>query len=106
MLKVLARKAREGKLLQEEYRGGTFSISNLGMFGIKSFTSIINPPQGAILSVGAGEQRPVIKDGRVDIGTVMTVTLAADHRCIDGAVGAEFLGIFKHQIEMPLTMLL
>jgi pyruvate dehydrogenase E2 component (dihydrolipoamide acetyltransferase) len=104
--KVLARKAREGKLLQEEYRGGTFSISNLGMFGIKSFTSIINPPQGAILSVGAGEQRPVIKDGRVDIGTVMTVTLAADHRCIDGAVGAEFLGIFKHQIEMPLTMLL
>ncbi len=105
-VKNLAAKATEGKLLPEEYKGGTFTISNLGMFGIKSFTSIINPPQGAILSIGAGEQRPVVKDGKLGIANVMSVTLAADHRCIDGAVGAEFLGVFKSLIEMPVAMLL
>jgi pyruvate dehydrogenase E2 component (dihydrolipoamide acetyltransferase) len=105
-VKNLAAKATEGKLLPEEYKGGTFTISNLGMFGIKSFTSIINPPQGAILSIGAGEQRPVVKDGKLGIANVMSVTLAADHRCIDGAVGAEFMGVFKSLIEMPVAMLL
>jgi pyruvate dehydrogenase E2 component (dihydrolipoamide acetyltransferase) len=75
------------------------------MFGIKSFTSIINPPQGAILSVGAGEPRPVVKDGQLCVATVMTVTLAADHRCIDGAVGAEFLTAFKKLIEQPIALL-
>lgn len=104
-VKELAAKARAGKLLPKEYQGGTFTISNLGMYGIKSFTSIINPPQAAILSVGAGEPRPVVRDGELAIATVMTVTLAADHRCIDGAVGAEFLAAFKRFIEVPITML-
>jgi pyruvate dehydrogenase E2 component (dihydrolipoamide acetyltransferase) len=102
----LADKARNGKLLPEEYQGGTFTISNLGMYGIKNFTSIINPPQSGILSVGAGEHRPVVKDGELTVATVMTVTLAADHRCLDGAVGAEFLATFKGLIEAPMTMLL
>ncbi|WP_305044964.1 pyruvate dehydrogenase complex dihydrolipoamide acetyltransferase [Geoalkalibacter sp.] len=101
----LAARARAGKLLPEEYKGGTFTISNLGMYGIKSFTSIINPPQGAILSVGAGEPRPVVKEGQLCVATVMTVTLAADHRCIDGAVGAEFLAAFKKLIEQPIALL-
>lgn len=104
--KALAGKARDGKLVPEDYQGGTFTISNLGMHGIKNFTSIINPPQSGILSVGAGEQRPVVKDGELSVATVMTVTLAADHRCIDGAVGSEFLATFKGLIEAPLTMLL
>jgi pyruvate dehydrogenase E2 component (dihydrolipoamide acetyltransferase) len=103
--RALAARAKAGKLLPEEYKGGTFTISNLGMFGIKSFTSIINPPQGAILSVGAGEPRPVVKDGQLCVATVMTVTLAADHRCIDGAVGAEFLTAFKKLIEQPIALL-
>jgi len=102
----LTAKARGGKLRPEEYKGGTFTISNLGMFGITSFTSIINPPQGAILSIGAVEQRPIVKDGQLCAATVMTVTLAVDHRCIDGAVAAEFLSTFKRYIEMPITMLM
>ncbi len=105
-VRELAAKARAGKLLPKEYQGGTFTISNLGMYGIKSFTSIINPPQGGILSVGAAEQRPVVKAGELAIATLMTVTLAADHRCIDGAVGAEFLSAFKGFVEAPITMLL
>lgn len=104
--KSLAVKARDGKLVPEDYQGGTFTISNLGMHGIKTFTSIINPPQSGILSVGAGEPRPVVKDGELTVATVMTVTLAADHRCVDGAVGSEFLAVFKGLIEAPLTMLL
>ena len=104
--KALASKARDGKLVPEDYQGGTFTISNLGMYGIKNFTSIINPPQSGILSVGAGEQCPVVKNGELTIATVMTVTLAADHRCVDGAVGSEFLATFKGLIEAPLTMLL
>ena len=105
-MKVLAGKARDGKLMPEEYQGGGFTISNLGMYGIKDFAAIINPPQGAILAVGAGEQRPVVKNGSLAIATEMTVTLSVDHRVIDGAVGAQFLAAFKPLIEDPLSMLL
>ena len=105
-MKELAAKARDGKLAPEDYAGGTFSISNLGMFGIKNFSAVINPPQACILAVGAGEQRAVIKDGAVAAATVMTCTLSCDHRAVDGAVGAEFLAAFKGFIEDPLTMLL
>ena len=103
--KDLAKRARERKLKPEEFQGGTFSVSNLGMFGIKSFASIINEPQGAIMSVGAGEQRPVVKNGQLAVATVMTVTLTCDHRVVDGAVGARFLQAFKPLIEDPITML-
>jgi pyruvate dehydrogenase E2 component (dihydrolipoamide acetyltransferase) len=102
----LAARAREGKLLPEEYQGGGFTISNLGMYGIKEFAAIINPPQSCILAVGAGEERPVVKDGTLAVATVMSCTLAVDHRSVDGAVGAEFLAAFKRLIEAPLTMLL
>lgn len=104
--KDLALKARDGKLMPEDYAGGTFSISNLGMFGIKEFSAVINPPQGAILAVGAGEQRPVVKDGALAVATVMSCTMSCDHRAVDGAVGAEFLQAFKGFIEDPITMLL
>ncbi|MBX9461039.1 MAG: pyruvate dehydrogenase complex dihydrolipoamide acetyltransferase [Brevundimonas sp.] len=103
--KDLAKRARDRKLKPEEFQGGTFSVSNLGMFGIKSFASIINEPQGAIMSVGAGEQRPVVKDGQLAVATVMTVTLTCDHRVVDGAIGARFLQVFKAMIEDPVTML-
>ncbi|WP_332660228.1 pyruvate dehydrogenase complex dihydrolipoamide acetyltransferase [Brevundimonas sp.] len=103
--KDLAGRARDRKLKPEEFQGGTFSVSNLGMFGIKAFASIINEPQGAIMSVGAGEQRPVVKDGQLAVATVMTVTLTCDHRVVDGAVGARFLQAFKAMIEDPVTML-
>lgn len=104
--KELATKARDGKLMPEDYAGGTFSISNLGMFGIKEFSAVINPPQGAILAIGAGEQRPVVKDGALSIATVMSCTMSCDHRAVDGAVGAQFLAAFKGYIEDPITMLL
>ena len=104
--KSLATKAREGKLQPDQYQGGTFTISNLGMYGIKSFTSIINPPQNGILSVGAGEQRPAVINGELSVATVMTVTLAMDHRCVDGAIGAQFIQAFKRIIEDPLSLLL
>ena len=103
--KDLAKRARDRKLKPEEFQGGTFSVSNLGMFGIKQFASIINEPQGAIMSVGAGEQRPVVKGGQLAVATVMTVTLTCDHRVVDGAVGAKFLQVFKAMIEDPVTML-
>ncbi len=103
--KDLARRARDRKLKPEEFQGGTFSVSNLGMFGIKSFASIINEPQGAIMSVGAGEQRPVARNGQLAVATVMSVTLTCDHRVVDGAVGARFLQVFKAMIEDPVTML-
>jgi pyruvate dehydrogenase E2 component (dihydrolipoamide acetyltransferase) len=103
--KDLAKRARDRKLKPEEFQGGTFSVSNLGMFGIKSFSSIINEPQGAIMSVGAGEQRPVVKNGQLAVATVMTVTLTCDHRVVDGAIGARFLQAFKPLIEDPVTML-
>jgi pyruvate dehydrogenase E2 component (dihydrolipoamide acetyltransferase) len=105
-MKSLAAKARDGKLKPEEFQGGGFTISNLGMFGIKDFAAIINPPQGCILAVGAGEQRPVVKNGALAIATVMTCTLSVDHRVVDGAVGAEFLAAFKKLVEDPLSMLL
>lgn len=104
-MKDLAQRAKDKKLKPEEFQGGTFSISNLGMFGIKSFSSIINEPQGAIMSVGAGEQRPVVKNGELKVATVMTVTLTCDHRVVDGAVGAKFLAAFKPLIEEPLTLI-
>jgi pyruvate dehydrogenase E2 component (dihydrolipoyllysine-residue acetyltransferase) len=104
--KDLAGRARDGKLAPEEYQGGTFTISNLGMFGIKSFNSIINPPQGGILSIGAGEQRPVVKDGALAVATVVTLTLAVDHRCIDGATGAAFIKELKGLIEDPIALML
>jgi len=103
--KDLAERARTRKLKPEEFQGGTFSISNLGMMGIKSFNSIINEPQGAILSVGAGEQRPVVKNGQLAIATVMSVTLTCDHRVVDGAIGARWLQAFKVLIEDPITMI-
>jgi pyruvate dehydrogenase E2 component (dihydrolipoamide acetyltransferase) len=105
-MKDLAGRAREGKLAPEEYQGGSFSVSNLGMFGIKHFEAVINQPQGAILAVGAGEQRPVVKDGALAIATVMSCTLSVDHRVVDGAVGAEYLAAFKAIIEDPLSLLL
>ena len=103
--KDLAKRARDRKLKPEEFQGGTFSVSNLGMFGIKAFASIINEPQGAIMSVGAGEQRPVVVNGQLAVATVMTVTLTCDHRVVDGAIGAKFLQVFKAMIEDPVTML-
>ncbi len=105
-MKDLAGRAREGKLKPEEFQGGTFSVSNLGMFGIREFAAIINPPQGCILAVGAGEQRAVVKTGALAVATVMSCTLSVDHRVVDGAVGAEFMATFKRLIENPLAMLL
>ncbi len=104
--KDLAARAREGKLMPEEYQGGTFSISNLGMFGIDEFIAVINPPQAAILAVGQGGQKPVVRDGAVAVATVMTCTLSCDHRVFGGAEGAKFLQTFKGLIEDPVTMLL
>jgi pyruvate dehydrogenase E2 component (dihydrolipoamide acetyltransferase) len=104
--KDLAARARAGKLKLEEFQGGTFSISNLGMFGVREFAAVINPPHGGILSVGAGEQRPVVKNGALAVATVMSCTLSCDHRVVDGAVGAQFLAAFKKLVEDPLTMLL
>ena len=105
-IKDKAERAQSGKLLPQEYQGGTFSVSNLGMFGITQFDAVINPPQGAILAVGAGEKRPVVQaDGSLGVATMMTVTLSCDHRVVDGAVGAQWLQAFKARIEKPLSML-
>ena len=105
-MKELAEKAKAGKLKPEEFMGGGFTISNLGMFGVKDFAAIINPPQSCILAVGAGEQRPVVVDGKLEVATVMSCTLSVDHRSVDGAVGAQFLAAFKKRIEEPALMLL
>lgn len=105
-MKALANRAREGKLKPEEFQGGTFSLSNLGMYGIKQFSAIINPPQGCILAVGAAEERPVVRDGVLTAATLMTCTLSVDHRVVDGAVGANFLKAFKELIENPVMMIL
>ena len=104
--KALAERARAGELQPDEYEGGTFTVSNMGMMGVRSFNSIINPPQGAILSVGAGEPRPVVTDGALSMATVMTLTLAVDHRCIDGVTAAEFIGELKSILEEPLQFML
>ena len=103
--KDLAARARTKKLKLEEFQGGTFSVSNLGMFNIKSFASIINEPQGCILSVGAGEKRPVVRGDQLAVATVMTVTLTCDHRVVDGAIGARWLQAFRALIEDPITMI-
>jgi pyruvate dehydrogenase E2 component (dihydrolipoamide acetyltransferase) len=105
-VKVLAERARTKKLKPQEYEGGTFSISNLGMFGIGHFTALINPPQAAILAVGAGVEKAIIVDGKVEVATVMTVTMSCDHRVIDGATGSRFLQVFKKFVEDPAAMLL
>ncbi len=105
-MRDLATRARDGKLAPEEYQGGSFSISNLGMFGIKQFDAVINPPQAAILAVGAGEQRPVVRDSEIVPATVMSCTLSVDHRVVDGAIGARLLGAIKRYIEYPPAMLL
>jgi len=102
----LAKRARDNQLDPSEYSGGTFTISNLGMFGIKEFAAVINPPQAAILAVGAGEKRPVVRGDDIAIATVMSVTLSADHRIVDVAVGTKWLQAFKGAIENPVTMLL
>jgi len=105
-MKALAAKARDGKLRPEEFQGGGFTISNLGMYGVRQFEAIINPPQGCILAVGAGEQRAVVKDGALAIATQMSCTLSVDHRVVDGALGAQFFRAFKPLIEEPLSLLL
>ncbi len=102
----LALRARSKSLSPEEYKGGSFSISNLGMYGVQEFSAIINPPQSAILAIGQCGQRPVVKDGAVGIASIMTCTISCDHRVIDGAVAAKFLAAFKGFLEDPMTMLL
>lgn len=105
-MKELAARARQGKLAPEEFQGGGFSLSNLGMYGIKNFSAIINPPQGCILAVGTGEERVVARGGQMVIRTMMDVTLSVDHRVVDGAVGAEFMAAFKKTIEAPALLLI
>jgi pyruvate dehydrogenase E2 component (dihydrolipoamide acetyltransferase) len=104
-MKDFAARARARKLKPEEYQGGTTAVSNLGMFGIKDFTAVINPPHATILAVGTGEQRPIVKDGKIEIATMMSVTLSCDHRAVDGALGAELIGAFKTLIENPVMMM-
>jgi pyruvate dehydrogenase E2 component (dihydrolipoamide acetyltransferase) len=105
-MRDLAARARDGKLKPAEFQGGTFSISNLGMFGIREFAAVINPPQSCILAVGNGEQRPVVTGGQLAVATVMTCTLSVDHRAVDGALGAEYLSAFKALMEDPYSLLL
>ncbi|WP_338663034.1 pyruvate dehydrogenase complex dihydrolipoamide acetyltransferase [Pararoseomonas sp. SCSIO 73927] len=105
-MKDLAARAKSGKLKPEEFQGGGFSISNMGMFGVSNFSAIINPPQAGILAVSAGEKRPVVKDGQLAVATVMTVTLSVDHRAIDGALAAEWVSTFKSIVEDPLSLML
>ncbi|AIJ66152.1 pyruvate dehydrogenase complex dihydrolipoamide acetyltransferase [Brucella suis] len=104
-MKSLAARARENRLKPEEFQGGGFSISNLGMYGVKSFSAIINPPQSAILAVGAGERRPIERNGELAFATMMSVTLSVDHRAVDGALGAQLLAAFKAGIEDPMSLL-
>ncbi|MGB0688975.1 MAG: 2-oxo acid dehydrogenase subunit E2, partial [Paracoccaceae bacterium] len=105
-MKDLAARAKDKKLAPHEYQGGSFAISNLGMFGIDNFDAVINPPHGAILAVGAGKKRPVVNaDGDLEVATVMSVTLSVDHRVIDGALGAELLQSIVDNLENPITML-
>ena len=104
MKDLVPRAPRNRRLKPEEYQGGTTAVSNLGMFGIKDFTGVINPPHATILAVGAGEQRAVVRGGKIEAATVMSVTLSCDHRAVDGALGAELLGAFKLLIENPVMM--
>jgi pyruvate dehydrogenase E2 component (dihydrolipoamide acetyltransferase) len=105
-MKQLAKKAKEGKLQPEEFQGGSFSISNLGMFGIDNFSAIVNPPQSCILAISRGVEKPVIENGEIKIGQVMNVTLSCDHRSVDGTVGAEFLKALRRHVEQPILMLI
>jgi pyruvate dehydrogenase E2 component (dihydrolipoamide acetyltransferase) len=102
----LAARARAGQLRPEEYQGGSFSVSNLGMHGVGAFSAIINPPQAAILAVGASQHKPVVENGELQVGTVMACTLSVDHRAIDGALAAQWLAAFQRAIEAPLSMLI
>ena len=104
-MKDFAARARARKLKPEEYQGGTTAVSNLGMYGIKDFTAVINPPQSSILAVGMGEERAVVRDGKIVAAHIMSVTLACDHRSIDGALGAVLVSAFKALIENPVMML-
>ena len=104
--KQLAKKAREGKLAPEEFQGGTFSISNLGMFGIDNFSAIVNPPQSCILAVSRAVEKPIVEHGQIKIGHMMNVTLSCDHRVVDGAIGAEFLKSLRRFIEHPILNIL
>jgi pyruvate dehydrogenase E2 component (dihydrolipoamide acetyltransferase) len=104
-MKDLAGRAREGKLQPHEYQGGTASLSNMGMYGIKQFEAVINPPQGMIMAIGAGEKRPYIIDDALGVATVMSATGSFDHRAIDGADGAEMMKIFKELVEAPMGMI-
>jgi pyruvate dehydrogenase E2 component (dihydrolipoamide acetyltransferase) len=104
-MKDLAARARARKLKPQEYQGGTTSVSNLGMFGIKDFTAVINPPQSTILAVGTGEERAVVRNGRIEAAQIMSVTMSCDHRSVDGALGAVLIGAFKALIENPVMML-
>jgi pyruvate dehydrogenase E2 component (dihydrolipoamide acetyltransferase) len=103
-MRDLAKRARDRKLKPHEYQGGTSSVSNLGMYGIKDFTAVINPPQSTILAVGTGEERAVVRNGKIEAATIMSVTLSCDHRAVDGALGAELIGAFKTLIENPVMM--
>ena len=104
-MKELAARARAKKLKPQEYQGGTSSVSNLGMYGIKDFTAVINPPQSTILAVGAGEERAVVRGGKIEAAHIMSATLSCDHRSVDGALGAQLIGAFKALIENPVMML-
>ena len=105
-MKDLSARAKAGKLKPEEFQGGGFSISNMGMYGVSNFAAIVNPPQAGILAVAAGQPRPVVKDGALAVATVMSCTLSVDHRVIDGALGAEWLGEFRRIVEDPLSLML
>ena len=104
-MKDLAGRARSRKLAPHEYQGGSSAVSNLGMFGIKDFAAVINPPHATILAVGAGEERAVVRKGKIEVATIMTVTLSTDHRAVDGALGAQLLSAFRTLIEKPAGML-
>jgi pyruvate dehydrogenase E2 component (dihydrolipoamide acetyltransferase) len=104
-MKDLAARARNRRLKPEEYQGGSTAVSNLGMYGVKDFAAVINPPHATILAVGAGEERAVVENGEIAVRTMMTVTLSTDHRAVDGALGAELLAAFKRNIEAPAGML-
>ena len=103
-MRDLAARARAHKLKPHEYQGGTTSVSNLGMYGIKDFTAVINPPHATILAVGAGEERAIAKNGKVEAAWIMSITLSTDHRAVDGALGAQLAGAFKALVENPVMM--
>ena len=104
-MKELAARARDRQLKPQEYQGGTTAVSNLGMYGMRDFTAVINPPHATILAVGAGEQRAIVRNGKIEAAHMMSVTMSCDHRAVDGALGAVLIGAFKALIENPVMML-